>query len=224
MDFLDLYVQHCVRSYDKQMWLGDVLSDGDYPWQFDMVAGQLTFVGKFTLNIQLIGSESSVSNTWLWAWANEISAIPENLLEDALLMKAYGGEHQVGALSNAQLDLDNDHHGHNFAMVASGLCHADAYYRAPYEQGALFVTIHDDQIPKNPAHPINRVAMIFPQFIQNIPIPNHRLAFESYLRSYHLDVMQDGEMTIGRDSDGIEIRASFDDQFRLNKLETTLKG
>ena len=63
MELNPLLLQHVAASYDKQMALGDLIGGSD--WQFDMGTQSLTFGSKIRLKIQVIGTESTRSYTWL---------------------------------------------------------------------------------------------------------------------------------------------------------------
>src|SRR5205814_580991 len=82
---MDLVVEkHVFRVLANQYRLMEFL--GQHNWQFNMQAGRLTFTSQedgrvqATCPIQVFGTTSSHSNTWLWSWANEESGIPEALL------------------------------------------------------------------------------------------------------------------------------------------------
>jgi hypothetical protein len=223
MNFQELLLRHCVRAMDNQMALRDLIGD-NHEWQFNMDSGQITFNQKHHFKTQLMGTEAYSSGTWLWAWANLESGIPESLLNACLMLKDYGAKNELPVFSQEEVTLDENHNGSNFSMIASGLYKADALYRGPYDGGALFLLIKDENYPKPKQHPAQRIVTVFPQVISGMSISNHRYAFAYYLNSYGLQVEQDGSAVIGKHPDGSTITATFDDQRRLTKLSTTLKG
>jgi hypothetical protein len=114
--------------------------------------------------------------------------------------------------------------GHTLALTASGLCHADAYYRCPYDGGALFVLIRDPAFPQPECDPVGRVATVFPQTLAALPIADHRVAWLGYLASYGLSAEPDGDSLVTV-LDGVPVlRATFCEQHRLTHLEAEVGG
>ena len=138
-------LSHCIVSYDKQDRLADLI--GQDAWQFEVGSGLLSFGNQYHWQTQLLGTESEASRTWLWAWANVESNIPDHLLAVSLALKAHGEQYGIPELTEPQVSLDQID-GHTLALFASGICEANAYYRCPYEGGALFVMIVDENFPK----------------------------------------------------------------------------
>lgn len=114
-------------------------------------------------------SDGESSGNWLWAWANTESNIPAHLLVASLSLRAYGEQHGIPQLTSPQLPLGQIN-SHSLALLASGICKANAYYRCPYEGGALFVLIMDENFPKCPDPPLQRIATVFPQAIAALDI------------------------------------------------------
>lgn len=175
------------------------------------------------LQAQLLGTESESSNTWLWAWANTESNIPDHLLVASLSLKDYGEQHGIPELTQSELPLDQID-GHTLALLASGLCDANAYYRCPYDGGALFVLIMDENFPKDPTPPLQRIASVFPQAIASLDIPDHRLALTGYLDHYGLAHEQDGDKIVAKENGEVMLTAAFDKQGRLTNLVVKLKA
>src|SRR4051812_5614895 len=75
---------HVFRVVENQARLLDGLAEFD--WGLDLDTGLLTFTSTrggrelARYPVQLIGSSSESSNTWLWAWANVESDLPPALL------------------------------------------------------------------------------------------------------------------------------------------------
>jgi hypothetical protein len=209
-----------VVSYDKQDRLADLI--GQEAWHFELDSGLLSFGYQYRWHAQILGTASGDSGTWLWAWANSESNIPAHLLTASLALKAYGEQHSIPELTTPQLPLDQID-GHSLALVASGICKANAYYRCPYEGGALFVLIKDENFPKCTDLPLQRIVTIFPQAIASLDIPDHRLALAGYLDHYGLSYEQDGDKLVVKEDGEVVLTATFDKQNRLTKLEAKLK-
>ena len=63
---------------------------GDRGWNLDTQTGIVTFGEDLQFNVQILGTHSEVDNSWLWAWANESSGLPESVIATSLEMKADG--------------------------------------------------------------------------------------------------------------------------------------
>lgn len=213
----EIYQTYVALSLDKQLHIADLI--GDLDWQFDMASRLLSLGHRFCWRAQILGTESESSRTWLWSWANEASNIPENLLQASLTIKAFGEQHEIPELTAPEVPLD-EIDGHSLAMIASGVCRANAYYRAPYDVGAAYLLIMDESFPRNTDEPLSRIATVFPQAIAALEIPNHRLAFLAYLASYGILGRSDGNRVLVDGSNKPAMTAIFDEQNRLIRLLT----
>nr|WP_162660490.1 DUF6882 domain-containing protein [Tuwongella immobilis] len=202
------------------MQLADLLESE--PWHLNVYAGFLSFDNRYRWHVQLLGTESLASGSWLWAWANTESKIPGHLLVASLALKAYGEQHGIPELTTPQLPLDQIN-GNTIGLLASSICEANAFYRCPYEGGALYVLIMDESFPKCTEPPLHQLATVFPQAIASLEIPDHRLALIGYLDHYELGYEQDGEKVVVRENGEPVLTATFDEQNRLTNLEATIK-
>ena len=214
------YIPHVAPSLDKQLLLSDVV--GGRGWHFDLAAGVLAFDSQYRWHVHPLGTESAVDGSWLWAWANSASNIPDRQLTASRTLKAYGERHGIPELTRPELPLDHVD-GHTLAVIGSGVCGANAYYRCPYAGGALFVLIKDEHFPKCPDPPLRRIATVFPQAIASLDIPDHRLALAGYLEYYGLAFEADGTQIVVKEGGRAVLTASFDELNRLKKLEATVK-
>lgn len=212
-------LEHAIAAFDKQLHFADVV--GQLNWQFDMASGLLSFGDRYRWHAQVLGTESQSSGTWLWAWANDASNIPEDLLQASLTMRTFGEQHEIPELTSPAVSFD-EIDGHTLAMIASGVCRANAYYRAPYDGGAAYLLIMDESFFHNTDEPLSRIATVFPQAIAALEISNHRLAFLSYLASYDILCRSEGSMIVVDDSKKLAMAATFDEQNRLIRLEANL--
>jgi hypothetical protein len=219
VQFEQLFLQNVAASYDKQMALSDLI--GDSNWQFDMDSQTLSFGSKFRFKIQVLGTESNSSNTWLWGWANEASGIPPSMLKASEELRALGVQEQVSELTQAEIPLTDQVNGHTLSMIASGVCKGQAYYRGPYDGGALFMLIRDENYPQQNVLPVIHISTLFPQLISNMEIGNHRQAFLPYVQFYGAKVNETGDLITAQFNDNNRIEARFMPDNRLEKLNVT---
>lgn len=217
----NLMVKHgLIGAIDRQCFMASLI--GLIDWHFDLITGLLSFGNKYHWHTQLLGTESEESGTWLWAWANSQSHIPDHLLEACRTLKAYGEQHGIPELTTPQLPLDQID-GHRIALLASGICEANAYYRCPYDGGALFVLIKDKNFPRCTEPPLQRLISVFPQAISTLEIPDHRLALTDYLDHHGIGYEQDAVKVVVKEDGEPVLIATFDDLKRLTHLEANLK-
>jgi hypothetical protein len=215
-----LLFEHSAAVALEQQWALSKLI-GDHDWWLDLDGGTITF-GEQTFSVQVLGSESDSSETWLWAWANTQLDIPTHLLTAVRSMYEYGIREGVPEFTTGQLDLKQVT-GHQLALVASRLCHADCYYRGPYDGGAVFVLIEAPLLRTStgstPLHMVN----VFQQLISLFPF-NHRRTFLAYCQQKGYQCMLQNETIIAQHHNGAELRAHFDIADRLLTLTTTVGG
>ncbi|WP_020471392.1 DUF6882 domain-containing protein [Zavarzinella formosa] len=220
LNITNLYCCQAAISLANQMFLAILARASN--WRFDFASGQLSFDNQYRWHSQVLGTESFESNTWLWAWANEASNIPASLVGSAHVMRMLGEVQGFPELTEPEVSLDRID-GHTIAMIASSVCQANAYYRCPYEGGALYVLIMDDNFPKDPTPPLARLATVFPQAISSLDIPDHRLALTGYLDYHGLAYEQIGDRVVAKENGEPALTATFDHLNRLTNLEATIK-
>src|SRR4051812_21681471 len=99
----DLFHRHAAATFAKQMCLQELVGQRD--WQFQVRPGTLSFGAGLAWKVQLLGTRSAVSNTWLWAWANTASNLPPELLVDSLALKETGQRLAIPELVEAEWDM-----------------------------------------------------------------------------------------------------------------------
>lgn len=212
-----LFTEFAIGSFDKQLRLADV--HGDDPWGFNMTAGEITFNDTHTYRVQILGTEDHVNETWMWGWANKASNIPEELLDVARRIYAYGKEQSITELTSPKLSMD-DLHGHMVGLIACGLAKGRAYYRCPYENGALFVLITDEKLELPVENKIVRATRMIPECISTLEITDHRRATAKYLRQNGFDVESEGRQLVVREDGEPVLTAEFDELNRLTRLQS----
>lgn len=217
MNYAELLHRCAAPAWDKQMYLGDLIKD-EPRWDSDLGKGILTF-GKLAFRVQVLGSESDLSGTWLWGWANTESNLPPALFTAANQLREYGEQHKMPELTTSYHERSNTVNGHTLSMIASMVCAGNAYYRAPYDGGAVFMLIRDPHFPPQNYDPVKRITTYFPQVISAAGLRDHRLALYSYFDYYQADITTTTTELIGRFSDGKALRANFDILGRLASLK-----
>ena len=111
--------KHVASTYDKQHHLAELV--GDRPWSLDMDQGVIRFGDDIQWRAELLGTESELTETWLWSWANEASQIPPAMTRGALALRDYGERNDVAEFAEPELPLEKgDLDGHTLAIIATG--------------------------------------------------------------------------------------------------------
>lgn len=111
-------------------------------WDYDQGSGTLTFsnggVPAVVADVEFIGSLSKTSGTWRWSWAN-FSLHPQ-VVGRISAVRQYGLDNGFAPLVVPQWKADVVD-GWEQAGVAAYVLHAQGVYRAPTDNGYLFMAI-----------------------------------------------------------------------------------
>ena len=83
-----LLTHHVASSLSKQHALDEFI--GDHRWELDLEQGTVDFGEGRRFPVQILGTQSEIANTWLWAWDNRASDIPPQLLMAAHQLRTLG--------------------------------------------------------------------------------------------------------------------------------------
>lgn len=212
--FRQLLNRHAMLAFERQLALMDLLGD-DHDWKLSLREGAASFGPGRTYPVQLLGSRSDATNTWRWAWANDDAPVPPALLKAAKAVRQVGKKRMVPELIEQELPLDvlTELDGHTLALVATAAADLPAYYRFPYEGGALFAALEAPDVVLGEADP-ERVARVIREVISRMEI-DHRIAFDTYVSTRGAKLSGDKSRVVARWPDGRELTATFDADARL---------
>jgi hypothetical protein len=149
--FQELLDRYAFQAYEKQSRLSSLI--GDHDWQLDVDRAQVTFNRKLVFAVQLLGTESSLSNTWRWADANPKSGFPGRSLQACRKVREFGRQHGLEDFASNDFRLGEEIDrptGHTLAMVAVCLAGASCYYRGGHDKGAVYFLLSDPRIDARP--------------------------------------------------------------------------
>lgn len=215
--FSELFSALAGTAMARQIALAEFLDERS--WAVDLETGSVTFGDDLTYPIQLLGTESHLNDTWLWAWANP-SELPTPLLEAAQQLREYGQQQKISEFTTNTFKLEVAD-GHRVAMLATGLVRKTCYYRGPYENGALFFLVMG--LPKEVFVPVTveRACTVINQVISVFEV-DHRVMAESFLQEqgFALSTTVDGLHAVRDDSGSLDL--AFDDAGRITEINATL--
>ena len=216
--FSELLAEHIGLAFARQLAFADCLGQRD--WNVNITEGVVRFGEDLKFPIQLLGSEAYDSDTWLWAWANKASNLPDELLVSVARVRSVGEQRGIRELSEPRFGLDVAS-GHALALAASGIVGECCYYRGPYDGGALFFLV--GQPPDAVLQPARseRVVTVITEIISQFDVEHRKMA-ETFLRTQGFDIDRQPAHTLAsRDCDTITL--DFDARGRLSGIRGTLK-
>lgn len=210
-DFLEKFG---AAALEKQRNLYDVT--GGLSWNVDMDKEEITFGDHLTFPMQVLGSFSHSSETWLWIWENKAGGYAESVMKQALLLKQYGEENNIDLLTVGKFDaVENDLH--LIGMIAVEMFNGSGYYLGNYGQGTMVVTIKSDIIDKVESEELARILTVFPELISTFEIQNHKNAFTNYLTQKGYQLTLNGNEIKAEKNENV-INAVFNENNLLTKL------
>ena len=115
-------------------------------WDYDLDAGTLVFseagAPKVIAQVQVVGTTSTTSKTWLWAWANE--SLPSGVTTRMSEVRKFGQEKDLPQLTDSTLP-DDEYLGWELTAIAAQIIGAKGAYRCPSENGFLYLVYMDLQ-------------------------------------------------------------------------------
>jgi hypothetical protein len=109
-------------------------------WNYDLDAGTLVFseegIPTVIASIQVVGTTSTTSKTWLWGWANE--SLPSSVVSRVCEVRRFGETEGLSRLTEEQLP-DDEYLGWEMTAIAARIIGAKGGYRFPAENGFMYV-------------------------------------------------------------------------------------
>jgi hypothetical protein len=129
------YLGDCQHSLER-----DYRLDTWPRWDWSQETRQLVFsdegVAKVVADIAFVGSVSTKSDTWLWAWANE--TVDPGLCDALLPIRQFGEAHGFPHLTTAKWHA-HEADGWEMTAIAAFLLQAKGAYRSPSDNGFTFM-------------------------------------------------------------------------------------
>jgi hypothetical protein len=205
------YVEQCALvALEKQDKLDGLIADSLH--ELDLDAGTIRF-NAYEFPMQVLGTESDNTLTWLWAWADEQTEIPASLMQSALQVKTWGADNGMPEFAAASVDRDVAA-GEEIAMIATDLCSASCFFADHYEGGALFLLLFDKRIDDQPPFDRQQLARRMSDLFAQYDV-NQKAALLSYLRKKGRSPVEEANVISADLESGERFIAEFDDAGRL---------
>lgn len=139
-DFVD---GRCDTLSSRQSAMSEQLQINNYPrWDYHQESGQLIFSGgelpDLVAEVEFVGTLSTVSDTWMWSWANFSLLEPVRSRIEAV--RGHGEAHDYPHLTVPKWKADM-YDGWHMTAIAVELLGAIGAYRAPSDNGYIFMAI-----------------------------------------------------------------------------------
>lgn len=216
----DCLEQYALIALEKRDKLAFLISEHTY--DLDLDAGRIRFNEDIEMPFQVLGTESDNTLTWLWAWADEQTEVPPDLLRAAKQLRDWGAREGFPELTLPSLDLDQAD-GQALALIGTEVCGANSWYRDAYEGGAAYLLLYDRRIDAQPSFDLSRLSRWFLDLAFRYDL-NHRNALQSYLRIKGLSPIETGGRITATLETGESLNAEFDAAGQLKSLNNEPVG
>lgn len=222
----ELWLEYAVAAFGKQRNFAALLGRHEWQWSHD---GQLLLCREtqpddvLSYTTQPLGTESRMSATWIWIWADERADVAPPLMRCVQQLRAIGIEQGIPEFTTGELPLD-EVNGHMVSLVAVGLLGSSAYYCGTSLGGAGFVLIDEPVFNLSDAGPdAAQVAYVFREAMASLPVDDGYRAFGAYLRHLNWQVESNEREVIGRS--GLEVvQVRFDEAGAVKEIDTEGKN
>ncbi len=206
--------QYALASLEKQDKLAMVI--GEHLHELDLDAGTIRFSREQEFPMQVLGTESDNTFSWLWAWADEQTEIPENLLDASRRLREWGTREGLAEFASPSVDLDTAD-GNAIALISSEVARASCFYRDSYEGGAAYLLLFDKVIDSLPSFDRSRLVRRLSDLLSRYDL-NHRNTLVSYLRLKGLSPSEENLLISCELESRERLVAEFDHRGLLTKV------
>ena len=213
--FRTSFEQYALLGLEKQNRFNSLILDQTH--ELDLDFGRIRF-SSMDIPMQVLGTESDNTFTWLWSWAEEHTEVPEQLLEASRRLHSWGDKERIPEFSSPSLDLETAD-GHAISLIAAQMCNASCYFRDVYEGGSAFVLLFEKAIDNQPS--FDRAGLV--RQLANLASRytlNHRNALLWYCKLKKLPFAEHNAIL----SVELDTRERLITEFDANGLLTTVNG
>lgn len=212
----ELYDQSFALVCEKQEIFGEMVEGLN--WSCDMLEGKLTYGDDKVFDIQVIGTYSENEKSWLWAWANNQSGIPETFLQSSLAMRDLGTRHQFQDLTTPKLQMDTDP-GSYFSVIAVGVLQDSCYVPLTFKGLKVYVTVRSKEVDSKARTAPALICSHFTNLAASFRFP-HKYCLHYYLTAKGYQVENCGNNILAKNGED-QILGIFDLKGNLMKISNS---
>jgi hypothetical protein len=143
-DAYDQLLDESIAYYNERLtaFKKDFRIDEHKRWDWNQESSQLVFsndgVAAVICDVVFVGSVSTRSNTWMWAWANK--SVLEGVKADIRKVRAYGEEKNFEKLAGAYWSA-TERDGWVMTAISTQVLGGIGAYRSPDDDGFTFMVV-----------------------------------------------------------------------------------
>ncbi|HEY9261031.1 DUF6882 domain-containing protein [Chitinophaga sp.] len=198
-------------AMDKQWSLQDVI--GNKSGKINAAKGRIKFGLWHSFPVQILGTYTISSKTFLWAWAATHPFVPSDLIQQALQLKSYGIKNGIGMLSK-ELFTAEKLHLYLIGSIASGMFDASSYHLVKGKDSITVVSLNGGTIKNKKLTDQDLTDLVIPEWFSWFEMVDERNAINTYLTAKNYEITWEGEEMVARLGKD-EIRAVFDGERKL---------
>jgi hypothetical protein len=201
---------------DKQFILSKKLIEDD--WSYLPDEGILKFENNMKYKVQVLGTQSNVSKTWLWSWANDDFQANKESLNAVKKIKEYGEKNNIDILTEEEIEISDDLNDFLIAVVSSGIYDSKGFYIGKLELGSIVFLIDDEKVKMETETEVGkRLSTVLMNLISYLK-RDHNKAFESYLNFLKVKYIKEDNKIIIKHDEQILVEAEFNEENILNNF------
>lgn len=186
-------------------------------YKVDINRGIISF-GLKKYKIQVLGTESNETNSWLWGWANDV--FPDHSLKVAKAIREKGKELNLEALYTEKFEITEQFNGNTISILSCELADEEVcFYPIPTGKGTLYVLILG--LPDDVYGEIDYGVFIevILSVVKNLYV-DHKVLVESMLKKNGITYRREGNSIIADFEINIKIDYERSDEFwRISNIE-----
>lgn len=195
---------------------------GEHGLELDLDSGLARFTKHHAFPFQVLGTESENTLSWLWAWADEQTEMPEGLMKASRAMKVWLESKGLHEYAVPSVDVDRAD-GTMLSLIATEVSGAACAYRDHYEGGALFILLYGGEIGSQAPFDRRELVRNLDDLIERYDF-NHRNALLSYFRSNGIAAADAAGAVSAALENGERIIAEFDAAGKLTSINGEKRG
>lgn len=204
-------------AWDRQLDFAEKV--GDRPWSADTAQGLIAFGDDLRFRMQVLGSYSFQSGTWLWIWAHTQAEVAPAFTEVARQLQGFGAAKNLELFTQPRTALRQEDL-HVIGLIAAGADDSAGYYLGNYGEGILLALIDPDHGLPTTAPKPERVPTVVSQLISDFEL-NHRVLLQHYLPAKGFSVQETGSRITGQHGAN-RIVADLDSLGRISAISGSL--
>ncbi|MCL1912312.1 MAG: hypothetical protein FWG10_00160 [Eubacteriaceae bacterium] len=216
--YIDVLSAFIGRARLRQQAFYDLTIKGR-DWEVDFNNGVLSF-GDSQHDIQFIGTESYVTNTWLWGVDN-VNNFKEEIVKDAYLFFSSSMMGNLEELKSNELVLDEYINGHNLASIISAAHYEKVcYFKCPMPSSETSAFVLVRMVPDEVFAPAGSgsVSKLIVELLSQLPL-NHKILVKNILIDNCSRVEGNSTSLTGYFRDNTALTTIFDYRGHLESME-----